>query len=51
MCNNDPGHEAIHLASYDGWFADRIHEAAETLQSRYTANGIGLVASTAVDAN
>jgi flavin-dependent dehydrogenase len=41
-CLANPAHESLCAASYDGWFADRIYGAAESLRSRYTANRIDL---------
>ncbi len=46
-CLTDPAREALYLASYDGWFADRIYAAAAGLRQRYAENGIHLIAEPA----
>jgi flavin-dependent dehydrogenase len=46
-CLTDPAREAVYLAAYDGWFADRIHAAAAGLRQRYAENGIRLIAEPA----
>jgi geranylgeranyl reductase len=43
-CLSDAPRESLYLAAYDGWFADRIHQAAETLRLRYIHNKIDLIA-------
>jgi flavin-dependent dehydrogenase len=43
-CLADPARESLYLAAYDGWFADRVHQAAATLRQRYTDNRIDLTA-------
>jgi len=43
-CLLDPQHEAIHLAAFDGWFADRLLGAAGVLRHLYKALGIALLA-------
>jgi flavin-dependent dehydrogenase len=48
-CLANPAHESVCAASYDGWFADRIYGAADTLRNRYTANRIDLGAQSPVD--
>jgi flavin-dependent dehydrogenase len=49
-CLTDPTREAMYLAAYDGWFADRIHAAAAGLRQRYADNGIHLIAHPAAAA-
>lgn len=44
-CLAQPARESTYLAAYDGWFADRIHDAAATLRQRYADNGIGLLSA------
>ncbi len=44
-CLSDPAREAVFLAAYDGWFADRIHEGAAVLRRRYADNRIHLTAA------
>jgi flavin-dependent dehydrogenase len=44
-CLTEPTREPMYLAAYDGWFADRIHDAAATLRQRYADNAIDLLST------
>ena len=46
-CLADRASEALYLAAYDGWFTDRIHDAAAILRQRYADHGIDLAAERA----
>jgi flavin-dependent dehydrogenase len=43
-CLADQARESLYLAAYDGWLADRMHDAAATLRQRYADSRIDVTA-------